>query len=213
MFQAQEFLLKILAHFTGFMTAETASRALGILNAFMFTYMEWMYSRHYWKSKKRVFMQQQSQKCILSPRITVSFKHGLFPQGLVYKSSQTTAETLFNDQAQSGHLNLCYESLMDNLKSSTALFNHKNANYSRVLEFTFLRVLFKGKKIIINGVWTQEVYEGKTSSFPPSFPSFLPPPPSFPPLPFYKIYLWEIYAPWKSLNILVRYHQAEMGVL
>lgn len=66
-------------------------------------------------------MQQQSQKCILSSRITISFKHRLFPRGLVYKSSQTTAETLFNDQAQSGHLNLGYESLMDYLKSSTAL--------------------------------------------------------------------------------------------
>ena len=39
----------------------------------------------------------------------MSFKHGLFSWRLVYKSPQTTAEILFNDQVQLGHLNPGYE--------------------------------------------------------------------------------------------------------
>lgn len=55
----------------------------------------------------------------------MSFKHGQFSWGLVYKSPQTTAETLFNEQIQPGHLNHCYEALMDIERVHTGLFNHK----------------------------------------------------------------------------------------
>jgi hypothetical protein len=48
----------------------------------------------------------------------MSCKHGLFPQGLVYKSPQTTAETLFNEQVQLGHLSLHYTVLMVYLEST-----------------------------------------------------------------------------------------------
>ena len=101
----QEFPWTIFTHFSEFMTAEAAPRELEVLNAFMFT-IHGMNVWHRWlkKQEKCFHTGVKPIQCILSPRIT-GFKHGLFPWGLVYNSPQTTGETLFNHQAQPGHLN------------------------------------------------------------------------------------------------------------
>ena len=41
---------------------------IGILNSFMFIYRKWMCDRDYWRSKKSVFMKQQSQLNAFCPQ-------------------------------------------------------------------------------------------------------------------------------------------------
>ena len=102
------------------MTAERASRALGVLNAFYVHIPEMMnvQERLLNKYEESFHSAAKPVQCILSPRTKNKLYTWTVSGGLVYKSPQTTAEALFNDQAQPRHLSLGHEALMDYLKSS-----------------------------------------------------------------------------------------------